>query len=432
MNAIISLFLLFFITQASFAFTKTEEQLLTQVQRQTYHYFYEFAHPSSGMARERSNKTYPDYDPGVTITTGGSGFGFMATIVAVERNFISREQGVDHLLKAVRFLDTQADKFHGLFPHWMNGDTGKTFALWQYDDGSDLVESAFLFQGLLTVHQYFDSNTPKEQELRQTIDRLWRNANWNWHTNGTNDTLFWHWSPNYDWHMNHKIRGWDETLITYVLAASSPTHPISKEVYENCYKNSPTYYNGNEYYGVKLPLGVPFGGPLFWSHYSFLGLDPNGLTDGTINYYEQAVAHTKINHAYCADNPKGYQGYSDSCWGLTASDIDNGYGAQSPTQDVGVLTPTAALSSFPYTPNESMKALKCFINQPKLWSTLGFKDAYNPTTGWVAEGSLAIDQGPIIVMIENYRTQLLWRLFMSHPDVQRGLKNIGFHSPRIN
>lgn len=411
---------------------KKDEANLTLVQKQTYRYFYDYAHQSSGMALERTNKTVENYDPKITITTGGSGFGFMATIVAVERKFITRTQAVDHLLKAVTFLDTKADKYHGLFSHWMNGDTGKTFANWPLDNGSDIVESAFLFQGLLTVHQYFSKNNEKEIQLRTLIDKLWENANWNWHTNNTNTDFYWHWSPTNGWELNHKMHGYDETLISYIMAASSPTFPISKDVYENCFKNSDHYFNGKEFYNIKLPLGFDYGGPLFFAHYSFLGLDPRGLTDGTTDYFEQNVAHTRINYAHVEANPLNFSGYNKDCWGLTASDSDKGYAAHSPTNDLGVITPTAALSSFPYTPDLSMRALKCFLNKPELWSNIGFKDAYNPTTGWVAEGSIAIDQGPIIVMIENYRTQLLWNLFMSHPDIQRGLKNLGFSSPHLN
>ena len=421
----------FFSLNAAPLISQSDDTLLTLVQKQTYRYFYEYAHPNSGMALERTNQTYDEYDPLNTITTGGSGFGFMATIVAVERQFISRKEGVEHLLKAVTFLDTKADKFNGLFSHWMNGKTGKTFANWYLDNGADIVETAFLFQGLLTVRQYFSSDNAQEVQLRNLIDKLWKNANWNWHTNNTNTDFYWHWSPTYGWQMNHKIRGWDETLITYVMAASSPTFPINKDVYDNCFKNSNSYINGKEYYGIKLPLGFDYGGPLFFAHYSFLGLDPRNLTDGITNYFEQNVAHTKINHAYVVDNPKKFVGYNDSCWGLTASDNDNGYAAHSPTDDRGVLTPTAALSSFPYTPELSMKALKCFIAKSELWSDVGFKDAFNPTTNWVAEASIAIDQGPIIIMIENYRTQLLWNLFMSHPDIQKGLKKLGFSSPHI-
>lgn len=410
---------------------KNEQMLLDFVQKQTYRYFYDFSHQASGMALERSNKKHWEYDPSVTITTGGSGFGFMATIAAVERQFISRSAAVEHLLKAVRFLDQKADKFNGLFPHWMNGDTGKTFANWKYDDGADIVESAFLFQGLLTVQQYFNNDSPQEIELRNTIEKLWRNANWTWHTNNTDNTLYWHWSPVYGWKMNHHIHGWDETLITFVMAASSPTFSITKELYEKSFKNSDHYINGKKYYGIKLPLGFDYGGPLFFAHYSFLGLDPRGLTDGVTHYFEQNVAHSKINHAHAVINPNHFDGYSDSCWGFTASDSDIGYAVHSPTNDLGVISPTAALSSFPYTPELSMKALKCFLEIPELWSDVGFKDAFNPTTGWVADASLAIDQAPIIVMIENYRTQKLWNLFMSHPDIQNGLKKLGFSSPHF-
>ena len=157
-------------------------------------------------------------------------------------------------------------------------------------------------------------------------------------------------------------------------------------------------------------------------------LDPRNLSDTYADYWEQNVAHSKINHEYCKDNPKGYYGYSDGCWGLTACDIPDGYNANSPTNDTGTIAPTAALSSFPYTPEESMKALKYFYYTlgDKLWGDYGFKDSFNLNRNWFASSYLAIDQGPIIVMIENYRSALLWNLFMSNDEVLNGLSNLGF------
>ena len=186
--------------------------------------------------------------------------------------------------------------------------------------------------------------------------------------------------------------------------------------------------NGKEYYGIKLPLGSDKGGPLFFTHYSFLGLDPRGLSDAYADYWEQNVAHTRINHAYCKANPKKYAGYSDECWGLTASDILNSYTASSPTNDKGTIAPTAALSSMPYTPEESMKALRYFyyVLGDRLFKEYGFRDAFNLSSSWFASSYIAIDQGPIVVMIENYRTGLLWDNFMKNEDVQKGLARLGF------
>ena len=407
-----------------------DSALLELVQKQTFRYFWDFGHPVSGMSRERSNIAY-GYGNEV-VTTGGTGFGIMAIIVAAERGWISRDQAVDRLLTMVRFM-LKADSYHGIFPHWLHGETGRTIPFSRKDDGADLVETSYLFQGLLCARQYFNKNISAENELRSRINNLWEEAEWNWHTRGGRDQFYWHWSPNNGWAMNFEIRGWNECLITYVLAASSPRYPISPQVYHNCWAQSNHFMNGKEYYGIEAPLGFDYVGPLFFAHYTFAGLDPRGLKDRYADYWEQNVNHTLINYRHCVENPKKFKGYGPGCWGLTSSDTYDGYNAHSPDNDWGTITPSAALSSFPYLPEQSMQALKHFYNilGDNIWSEFGFIDAFNETQNWYAGSHLAIDQGPIIIMIENYRTQLLWKLFMSCPEVQHGLKKLGFESPWI-
>jgi hypothetical protein len=403
----------------------TDDQLLDLVQKQTFKYFWDFAHPVSGLARERSNTTF-GYGNEV-VTTGGSGFGIMAIVVAAERKWITRQAAVERMLRIVKFL-AKSDHYHGIFPHWLNGETGKTIPFSRKDDGADIVESSYLFMGLLTARQYFNGNTPEESELRNRINWLWDEAEWNWHTRDGRDILYWHWSPNQGWAMNFEIRGWNECLIAYVLAASSNRYPIPASAYHSGWAVSNHFFNNKEYYGIKLPLGFDFGGPLFFAHYSFMGLDPRKLKDRYADYWTQNRNHTLINREHCVRNPKGFKGYGPNSWGLTASDSYEGYNAHSPDNDLGVISPTAALSSFPYTPEYSMQALKHFYYDlgPRIWGEYGFKDAFNETKGWVADSYLAIDQGPIIVMIENYRSGLCWKLFMSCPEVQGGLKKLGF------
>lgn len=398
----------------------SDEELLSLVQKQTFKYFWDFAHPASGMARERNTS-------GDLVTSGGSGFGIMALIVGMERNFITRAEGLQRMDKILDFLET-ADRFHGAWSHWINGNTGKVIPFGANDNGGDLVETAFLVEGLITFRQYLDAAVPAEQELINRINTLWQGVEWDWYRRSSQNVLYWHWSPNLDWVMNHQIKGWNECLITYVLAASSTTHTIPEAVYNTGWASNGSMKNGNAYEGITLPLGPAYGGPLFFAHYSFLGLDPTNLSDPYANYFTQNENHSLINYKYCVRNPKNFVGYSDECWGLTASDNHVGYNAHSPTNDLGVITPTAALSSFPYTPDESMKALKFFYYKmgDRLWGEYGFYDAFNITEGWTASSYLAIDQGPIIVMIENYRTGLLWDLFMSAPEIQGGLTKLGF------
>ena len=397
-----------------------DEELLTLVQRQTFRYFWDLGAGSRGLAPERNSS--PN-----TIAVGGTGFGVMAIIVAMERGFITRSQGVERLNQILDFLNV-ADRFHGAFPHWLNATNGRVIPFSANDNGADLIETAYLMQGLLTVRQYMNSAAATEQTIIDKINALWDAVEWNWFRRGNQDVLYWHWSPDKEWIMNFPIVGYNEGLIPYFLAASSRTHAINADPYTKGFMKNGSVKNGKTYYNHILPLGENLGGPLFFAHYSFLGLDPRLLEDQFANFWEQNRNHTLINYAYCIANPKLFIGYSADCWGLTASDNASGYSAHSPTNDLGVITPTAALSSFPYTPLESMQALKFFYYTlgDRIWKEYGFVDAFDLEEGWYANSFLAIDQGPIIVMIENHRTGLLWDLFMSCPEVQKGKQVLGF------
>jgi hypothetical protein len=404
----------------------TDDALLDIVQKQTFKYFWDFGHPTSGMARERNSS-------GDVCTTGGTGFGIMSMLVAANRNFISRADALARIQKIVSFYKNNCTAYHGAYAHWINGATGATIPFSDKDDGADLVETSYLMQGLLCARQYFNTADAAETTLRNDINSLWNAVEFTWYQKNNENVLYWHWSPDYNWDMNFPIHGWNEALIVYALAASSNTHGIAKEVYDNGWAQNGAMKNGNIYYGIQLPLGPAFGGPLFFAHYSFLGINPHDLTDAYANYFTQDTAHTKINYKYCVANPKNFNGYSNLCWGLTASDQQNGYDAHAPNNDNGTISPTAAVSSLPYASTESMNALKFFYYTlgDKLWGDYGFKDAFNLTNIWFADSYLAIDQGPMIVMIENYRTGLLWNLFMSCPEVKTGMKNLGFQSPNL-
>ncbi len=412
----------------------SEEQLLDSVQYRTFQYFWEGAEPNSGLARERYHVdgVYPQNDKHV-VTSGGSGFGMMAILVGIERGFITRQEGFQRFLKIADFLE-KADRFHGAYPHWWNGETGKVKAFSTKDDGGDLVETAFLIQGLLCVRQYFADGNEQEQALAARLDRIWKDVEWDWYTQGGQDVLYWHWSPNYGWEMDFPLEGYNECLVTYILAAASPTHGIPADAYHKGWARGGGINTEVNTYGHRLSLkhngAETYGGPLFWSHYSYLGLDPRKLVDRYANYWEENRNHTLINYQYCVENPKGFKGYGADCWGLTASYSVKGYSGHSPTNDLGVITPTAALSSFPYTPEQSSAALNHFYYQlgGRIWGKYGFYDAFSQTEDWYPQRYLAIDQGPIVVMIENYRSGLLWELFMSCPEVTQGLEKLGFSS----
>jgi hypothetical protein len=412
----------------------SDDSLLTLVQYRTFQYFWDGAEPNSGMARERIHEDgiYPENDMNV-VTSGGSGFGLMAILVGIERGFITRDEAVTRFSRIVDFLK-KADRFHGAWSHWLYGETGKVKPFSKYDDGADIVETAYLVQGLLAVRQYFINGSEREKALASEIDTLWKEVEWNWFTKGGESVIYWHWSPVYGWQMNFPVEGYNECMILYVLAASSPTYPVSPVVYHKGWARAGAIKGEHEKYGYILSLNhngsTEYGGPLFWSHYSFLGLDPRQLKDSYADYWHENVNQTLINWQWCVRNPGKYAGYGKDCWGLSASYSVNGYSAHSPgeSNDLGVISPTAALSSFPYTPEQSMEAMKHFyyILGNKIWGIYGFYDAFSEQNNWYPERYLAIDQGPVVVMIENYRSGLIWDLFMSGTEVKTGLQKLGF------
>ncbi len=420
----------------------SNDGLLDMVQEASFRYYWEAAHPDAGMALENI--------PGDSdlVATGASGFGIMAIITGIERGFITRKQGLQRMTKIVHFLE-KADRFHGVWPHFLNGKSGKVIPLFgKYDNGGDLVETAFLMQGLLAARQYFNGNSGAEKEIYKGITNLWESVEWDWYRKtADSDFLYWHWSPEWGWRINHKLIGWNESMIAYLLAIASPTHPVEPEMYYSGWasqsqeavqyrrgwgrtKSGDHYTNGNTYYGHTLDVGVGSGGPLFFTHYPFLGFDPRELKDKYTNYFENNRTIALINQAYCMDNPLNRTGYGEAGWGLTASDGPWGYQAHEPkmSMDSGTLTPTGAISSFPYTPEQSMKALKYFYRElgDRLWGIYGFRDAFNLSENWVSPIYMGLNQAPMVVMIENYRTGLLWDLFMQNPEIEPMLDAIGF------
>ncbi|WBU90615.1 glucoamylase family protein [Cellulophaga omnivescoria] len=414
----------------------TDEALMDSVQKQTFSYFWDGAEPVSGLARERIHldSIYPTHDKDI-ITIGGSGFGLMAIVVGAERGYITKEEALSRFEKSVDFLE-KADRFHGAWPHWLL-PSGKVAPFSTYDDGGDLVETAFLIQGLLTVKEYYANGGEREQKLVAKIQQLWEEVEWDWYTKGEN-TLYWHWSPNVAWKMNFPVGGYNEALIMYILAAASPTHPVSKDVYDKGWALDGQIAKDTVYYGLETELNhyehdaSPVG-PLFWAHYSYLGLNPKGLTDAYADYWKLNVNHAKIHYRHAVENPNKYKGYGKNLWGLTSSYSVKGYAGHRPDNDLGVISPTAALSSMPYTPKESLQFLRyMYTEQDSLVGKYGPYDAFSLESDWSLPRYLAIDQGPIPVMIENYRTGLLWNLFMKNKDLHKGLEKLGFSTTHKN
>lgn len=408
-----------------------DDAMLDYIEKVHLNYMWDGADKISGMAYERIHldNQYPENDQDV-VTLGGSGFGVAGLLVGIDRGFISRAEGVARLTKIVDYL-AKADRFHGMWPHWLYGSTGKVKPFGQKDDGGDLVESSFMMQSLLCVRQYFSEGNTAEKALADKIDALWKGMEYDWYRKGGENVIYWHWSPDYAWDMNFPLQGYNECLIAYILGASSPTHPIPAVCYHEGWARSGAIKSESAPFGYPLELkhngAEQLGGPLFWCQYSYIGLCPQGLSDRYADYWKVTRNHAMSDYEYCVRNPKGFKGYGANCWGLTASYSINGYSAHSPNNDLGVITPTAALSSFPYTPQQSMAALKYFWNKGSwIWGKYGFYDAFSETAHWTVPHYLAIDQLTIAPMIENYRTGLLWKLFMSCPEVQIGLEKLGF------
>ncbi len=404
------------------SYAMSDEELLLSIQEAAVKYFYDYGHPVSGLARERLGS-------GDVCTIGGTGFGLMNIMIGAERGYISREAAVARLLKILRFLDEKAERYHGVWPHWLNGETGKTIPFTPDDDGGDLVETSFLAQGLLTIRNYFNGNGDEERKLRFLCTKLWEQIEWSWYRRDADgDYLLWHWSPTVGWQKNHHIIGFNECMITYLLAIASPSHPVPASLFYSGWAGQPNYTNGNDYYGITLDVGIPFGGPLFFTHYSFLGFDPRGRRDRFTNYFENNRNIAKIHRAYAINNPKGFKGYGPNVWGMTASDNPWGYAAHSPLDDNGTITPTAAISSIPYVPDEAMALIRHLYDTygNQLWGPFGFMDAFNLEEDWFADSVIAIDQGTIAPMIENHLTGLCWQKFMANPEIHKALEAIGF------
>lgn len=420
----------------------SDDELLNMVEEASIRYYWEAAHPASGMIREN----IPGDDR--IVAAGATGFGIMALVAGVDRHFIPRPAAVERLLRITEFLKN-ADRFHGAWPHFMDGATGRRMPVFGiYENGGDLVETAFLMQGLLAARQYFRGPNGAEQQLYRRITGLWESVEWDWYRRTPeNDALLWHWSPEFSWYINHRLTGWNEVMIVYLLAIASPTHGVPASLYYTGWAGQSEaavhyrqswgrviagdhYTNGQSYDGIKLDVGVGRGGPLFFTQYSFLGFDPRGIRDKFTDYFQNNRNIALINRAYCIRNPGHYKGYGPNCWGLTASDGPIGYTAHAPNaeDDDGTITPTGALASFPYTPEASMEALKHFYRDlgGELWGAFGFRDAFNESLDWMARIYMGLNQAPIAVMIENYRTGLVWKMFMSNPEIHPMLEKIGF------
>jgi len=419
----------------------TDDELLDMLQEAAFRYYWEASGANTGMAHEN----LPGDDR--IVATGATGLGISALVAAVHRKFITRDQGLGRLEKLLSFLE-RAPRYHGAWSHYYNDETGETMPLFgMYDNGGDIIETSYVIQGLLTARGYFDRKDARESSLRERITALWEAVEWDWfRMTPDSPYLYWHWSPQWGHRIQHPLIGFNETVPTYLFAIASPTHPVPASMYysgwasqeqraqdyRQGWSGSPDgrlYANGNTYYGIKLDVGVSTGGPLFFIHYIFMGFDPRELRDRyTDSYFENSRHIAEISRAYCIANPKGFKGYGANAWGLTASFGFNGYTTPAPDQwnDEGTITLTGALASFPYTPEASMAAFKHFYRDlgAELWGIYGPRDNYNPSQDWLAYHYMGLNQAPIVAMVENHRSGVLWRAFMSNPEIGEMLKKL--------
>lgn len=410
----------------------TDDELMDLVQQKAILRFTEGAHPETGMAIERTD---PNAYGGIPLlATGGTGFGIQAIIVGVSRGWVDRNDALDQLHRITDYLE-EAPKFNGAFPHFYNARTNGVYSMFRMDTGADIVETSFLMNGLLAARQFFSGANEQESMLRDKINTLWENVDWNHHTkNGAENMLFWHWSPEHEFGTNARIRGFNECMITYIMAASSPTHPISPDAYhqgwtENWDKRYKTLPDG------KPDLLVP--APAFFEAFNFSGVDPRGLSDTYADdYFDLSRARLLQQREWAIKNPLGFKGYGENFWGFSESDGPTEYHACAPSldRDRGTVAPYAVACAMPFAPEEAMAAMHHLYNEwgDKIWGPYGFNGALNPSKKWYSNDTVAIHQAQIPISIENHRSGLMWGLIMSCPEIQNGLTRLGFESPRLN
>jgi hypothetical protein len=272
-----------------------------------------------------------------------------------------------------------------------------------------------------------------EKEIRGTADQLWREIDWTWFAKEQDGraVLLWHWSPQFEWKKGMAIQGFNETHIIYLLAICSPTHPVPVRTYwEGWQGGGERFSKSREDFGIPMTLGRGMNMPMFFAHYSYLGFDPHALSFNGRTYFDHLRDMCRVQVAYTQSKRDQFKGY-DTLWGFTSSRGPKGYKAYAPTRDDGTITPTAALSSLPYVPEESLAFLRELQkNYRSLWGKYGFADSFNPTQNWVAPGYLGNDVGTIAPMIENYLSGLCWKTFMKAPEISVALQRLRESEPK--
>jgi hypothetical protein len=417
---------------------------LETLQRDTFDYFVNEANPPNGLIIDKTAANWP-----ASITA--TGLALAAYPVAVERGFLARSVAVERTLTTLRFFwnspqgpERDATGYRGFYYHFLDMETGRR----AWDCEVSTVDSAFLLAGALAAGAYFDTETAKEREVRGLADALYRRCDWAWTQNGE-ATVTHGWRPESGF-IDYRWEGYDEALLLYVLGLASPTHPLSRDSYDAWLST----YRWERCYGYDYLCA----GPLFTHQLSHVWIDFRGIQDvfmrdKGIDYFENSRRATYVQQRYAIENPRKFSGYGEHCWGITGSDgpgpetlklegiervffdyVGRGvpYGP-----DDGTLAPWAVVASLPFAPDIVLPAIDFYVHEAKLLksSAYGFKGAFNPTHpgeldnpsgGWVSPWHFGLNQGPILLMIENYRSGMLWRLMRDCSYIQEGLRRAGF------
>jgi hypothetical protein len=414
------------------------DKLMNDEQEAAVRFYVDEALPASGLSPEGR----PGWGPTITAI-GASGMGIENIIVGVERGFIPRQEGLDLILRQLRFLDTKAEKQKGAFGHWMDDGSGEIKPFMNPGTSVDLVETAFLIEGVIIAREYFKGDTPEEKELREIANRLSANVEWdkfmaraekdpsnpkktNWVHETNAPVMIWHWHP-VDGFSDVPVKGFNEALMCYLLGIGSETHPINPQsYYEGWMDPQRGLGKAREDFGIKHSLGYGVGWPLFFAHYTFIGYDPKQVSYDGKSYFDHFVDACRIQQLYAKSRAGEFKGF-DTLWGQAASLYPKGYRPNEPgPRDDGTIASTAALSSMPYLPEAVIPCMESmYLNYgDRLWGPYGFYNAINPTQNWVGQKYIGIELGPIAPMIENYRSGLFWKLFMQSPEARRAAKKI--------
>ena len=418
------------------------DELLLDIQRLSFDYFLKEANPANGLIPDRNTPASP-------ASIAAVGLALSAYPASVERGFMTRAAAVERTLATLRFFwnaphgpEPDATGYKGFYYHFLDMKTGRR--VWKCELST--VDTALLLAGVLAAGAYFDADDESELEIRRLADALYRRADWRWAQNG-GTTLTHGWRPEKGF-LRYRWQGYDEALILYVLGLGSPTHPLPPESYAAWLST----YKWKKIYGRELA----YAGPLFIHQFSHIWIDFRGIRDAFMrkhgsDYFDNSRQATYLQRDYAIRNPKGFVGYGENCWGITASDgpgptkremrVDGrrffSYQARGAPfgPDDGTLSPWAAIASLPFAPEIVLPALRHFHEiDLHEGNPYGFTASFNPTIaaadgrsrGWVSPDHVGINQGPIALMIENYRSDFLWQLMRRVPAISTGLRRAGF------